>query len=152
MVWVEEDVALRCFSSSPFSIRIKRKRGKKTKEGLRKKVKPRMVDDDLVVRKSIKLCLKGKEKMYELPGTPTKGSQVVVTNYQRAVVNGKAKMIEDVGLVQEKVDVGIKQGVRRKTNVLVLLAPGNLQKQPGVSATKVQESTVKVCQLTCSVL
>ncbi|GJS04492.1 hypothetical protein Tco_0321000 [Tanacetum coccineum] len=144
MVWVEEDATMLCFSSTPFSTRIKRKHGKKTKEGLRKKFKPRMVDDDPVVRKSIKLSLKGKEKMYELPGTPSKGSQVVVTNYKRAVVNGKAKMIEDVGLVQEKVDVGIKQDVRRKTNVLVLLALGNLQKQPGVSATKVQGSTVKV--------
>ncbi|GKE94371.1 hypothetical protein Tco_1579226, partial [Tanacetum coccineum] len=72
-----------------------------------------MVDDEPVGRKSIQTSRKGKEIIYELPGTPTKESQVVVTNYKRAIVNGKAKMVEDVGLVQEKVDVGIKQDVRR---------------------------------------
>nr|GEZ18963.1 hypothetical protein [Tanacetum cinerariifolium] len=41
--------------------------------------------------------------MYEFLGpSPTKESQVSVTNYKRAIVNGKAKMVkvEDVGLVQ----------------------------------------------------
>ncbi|GJR41692.1 hypothetical protein Tco_1309795 [Tanacetum coccineum] len=47
MVWVEEGVALRCSSLSPFSTRIKRKKSKTTKEGLRKKAKgeQKMVDD-----------------------------------------------------------------------------------------------------------
>nr|GEU73151.1 hypothetical protein [Tanacetum cinerariifolium] len=121
----------------PFSTRIKRKHGKKTNEGLRKKVKPGMVDDEPIVRKSIKTSLKGKEKMYELFGTPSKGSWVVVTNYKRAIVNGKAKMVEDVGLIQKKVDVGIKLDVRRRTNMHGLLASSKLQKQPVVSATKV---------------
>ncbi|GKC05342.1 hypothetical protein Tco_0996952 [Tanacetum coccineum] len=64
-----------------------------------------MVDDEPVGRKSIQTSRKGKEIIYGLPGTPTKESQVVVTNYKRAIVNGKAKMVkvEDVGLVQEKV-------------------------------------------------
>ncbi|GJS04964.1 hypothetical protein Tco_0321472 [Tanacetum coccineum] len=119
MVWVEEDAALRCSSSSPFSTRIKRKGGKTTKEGLRKKAKgeQKMVDDEPVGRKSVQTSRKGKEIMYEFPGpSPTKESQVSVTNYKRAIVNGKAKMVEveDVGLVQ-----------------------------PVRSATKVQRSTAK---------
>ncbi|GJS15574.1 hypothetical protein Tco_0410046 [Tanacetum coccineum] len=105
MVWVEEDAALRCSSSNPFSTRIKRKGGKTTKERLRKKTKgeQKMVDDELVGRKSVQTSRKGKEIMYEFPGpSPTKESQVSVTNYKRAIVNGKAKMVEveDVGLVQ----------------------------------------------------
>ncbi|GKA63562.1 pentatricopeptide repeat-containing protein [Tanacetum coccineum] len=120
MVWVEEDAALRCSSSSPFRTRIKRKGGKTTKEGLRKKAKrePKMVDDELVGRKSVQTSRKGKEIMYEFPGpSPTKESHVSVTNYKRAIVNGKAKMVEveDVGLVQ-----------------------------PVESTTKVQRSTTKV--------
>ncbi|GJY33922.1 hypothetical protein Tco_0418391 [Tanacetum coccineum] len=103
-----------------------------------------MVDDEPVGRKSIQISRKGKEKMYELLGTPTNERYVIVTNYKRVVVNGKAKMVEDVGLVQEKVDVGIKQDARRRTNALGLMAPGILQKKHVVSATKIQGSTVKV--------
>nr|GFA99397.1 hypothetical protein [Tanacetum cinerariifolium] len=137
MVWVEEDDGLHCFSSTPFSTRIKKKHDKTTKEGLKKKVKPGMVDDELVGRKSFQTSRKGKGKMYELPGTLTKESQVV-TNYKRTIINGKAKMVEvdNVGLVQEKVDVGNKEDVG-KTNVLSLMAPGNKHKQPVVLATKV---------------
>ncbi|GJS21115.1 hypothetical protein Tco_0449747 [Tanacetum coccineum] len=97
MVWVEEDAALRCSSSSPFSTRIKRKGGKTTKEGLRKKAKgeQKMVNDEPVGRKSVETSRKGKEIMYEFPcPSPTKESQVSVTNYKRAIVNGKAKMVE----------------------------------------------------------
>nr|GEV37342.1 transposase, MuDR, MULE transposase domain protein [Tanacetum cinerariifolium] len=105
MVWVEEDAALRCSSSSPFSTRIKKKGGKITKKGLRKKEKGKhkMVDDELVGRKSIKTSRKGKEIMYEFPGpSSTKESHVSVTNYKRAIVNGKAKVVEveDVDVVQ----------------------------------------------------
>ncbi|GJS09097.1 hypothetical protein Tco_0365893 [Tanacetum coccineum] len=101
----DEDAALRCSCSSPFSTRIKRKKGKTTEEGLRKKAKgeQKMVDDEHVGRKSVQTSCKGKEIMYEFPGpSPTKESQVSVTNYKRAIVNGKAKMVkvEDVGLVQ----------------------------------------------------
>ncbi|GJV51656.1 hypothetical protein Tco_1447397 [Tanacetum coccineum] len=73
-----------------------------------------MVDDEPIGRKSVKTSHKGKEIMYELPGpSPTKESQVVFTNYKRAIVNGNAKMVEveDVGLVQDKVDVGNKEDV-----------------------------------------
>nr|GEY19566.1 hypothetical protein [Tanacetum cinerariifolium] len=66
MVWVEEDAALRCSSSSLFSTRIKRKKGKTTKEGLRKKAKgeQKMVDDEPGGRKSVQTSRKRKEIMY----------------------------------------------------------------------------------------
>ncbi|GKC59393.1 hypothetical protein Tco_1086991 [Tanacetum coccineum] len=89
----EEDAALRCSSSSPFSTMIKRKGG----------------------RKSIQTSHKGKDIMYEFIGpSPTKESQVSVTNYKRAIVNGKAKMVEveAVGLVQP---VGSTTKVQRST-------------------------------------
>ncbi|GKB97774.1 hypothetical protein Tco_0983911 [Tanacetum coccineum] len=77
MVWLEEDVVLRCLSSTPFSTMIKRKCGNTSKEGRKKKVNSEMVD---------------------------------------AIIHGKAKMVEveDVGLFQEKADVGKKEGVERK--------------------------------------
>nr|GEW67803.1 hypothetical protein [Tanacetum cinerariifolium] len=128
MVWVEEDAALRCSSSSPFYTRIKRKFG----------------------RKSVKTSRMGKEIMYELPSpSPTKESQVVFTNYKRSIVNGKAKMVdvENVGLVQDKIDVGNKENVGTRRNVLGLLAPVNKHKQPIGLATKVHGSTVKINEL-----
>ncbi|GKC87435.1 hypothetical protein Tco_1148084 [Tanacetum coccineum] len=90
----EEDAGLRCYSSSPFTTRIKKGEEKKGKE---------------VGRTLIDSCDKGKEKVDEFPAaTPTKEHQVVVTNYKRAIVNRKAKMVEVVAPVQENVDVGIK--------------------------------------------
>ncbi|GJW61519.1 hypothetical protein Tco_0110854 [Tanacetum coccineum] len=54
-----------------------------------------MVDDDPVGRKSVQTSRKGKEIMYEFPGpSPTKESQVSVTNYKIAIINGKAKVVE----------------------------------------------------------
>ncbi|GJY38327.1 hypothetical protein Tco_0424691 [Tanacetum coccineum] len=100
MVWVEEDAALLCSSSSPFSTRIKRKCGKTTKEGLRKKQ-----------RGSKKwLMMSWRQKV--------------------TIVNGKAKMVEfeDVSLVQDKVDVGNKEDVGRRKNMLGLVAPVNKHK------------------------
>ncbi|GJZ18782.1 hypothetical protein Tco_0555372 [Tanacetum coccineum] len=120
MAWLEEDATLRCYSSSPFTTRIKRRGGKTSKEGLRKKTKPGMVNDEPVGRKSGQTSRKGKEIMYEfLAGTPTKEREAVVTNYKRAIVNGKAKMVEDVGPVQENVDVGIKKDFIKKQMCLV---------------------------------
>nr|GEZ63158.1 hypothetical protein [Tanacetum cinerariifolium] len=61
-----------------------------------------MVDDEPVGRKSVQTSSKEKDIMYEFPcPLPTKESQVSVTNYKKAIVNGKAKMVEveDVGLV-----------------------------------------------------
>ncbi|GKC41789.1 hypothetical protein Tco_1059511, partial [Tanacetum coccineum] len=74
-----------------------------------------MVDDEPVGRKSIQTSHKGKDIMYEFIGpSPTKESQVSVTNYKRAIVNGKAKMVEveAVGLVQP---VGSTTKVQRST-------------------------------------
>nr|GFB37526.1 hypothetical protein [Tanacetum cinerariifolium] len=93
------------FRFDPLRTRIKRNGGKTTKEGFRKKAKgkQKMVDDEPVGRKSVKTSSKGKETMYEFPGpSPTKESQVSVTNYKRSIFNGKAKMVEvkDVGLIQ----------------------------------------------------
>nr|GEV79380.1 putative reverse transcriptase domain, ribonuclease H-like domain, aspartic peptidase domain protein [Tanacetum cinerariifolium] len=66
MVWVAEDAALRCSSSSLFSTRIKRKGGKTTKEGLRKKEKgkQKMVDDEHVdaFDEEVESKLKSNEK------------------------------------------------------------------------------------------
>ncbi|GJS36706.1 hypothetical protein Tco_0535088 [Tanacetum coccineum] len=103
-----KDDTLRCSSSTPISSKLKRNSSKKIREGLRKKGKA-------VGRTLIESCDKGKEKVDEFPAvTPTKEHQVVVTNYKRAIVNGKAKMVEVVAPVQENVDVGIKHEDRRR--------------------------------------
>ncbi|GJU35469.1 hypothetical protein Tco_1183823 [Tanacetum coccineum] len=134
-----KDDTLRCSSSTPISSKLKRNSSKKIKEGLRKKGKA-------VGRTLIDSCDKGKEKVDEFPAaTPTKEHQVVVTNYKRAIVNGKAKMVEVVAPVQENVDVGIKQEDRRRKNVLGSMAPANFVKNPVVSASMGQGSSVKVC-------
>ncbi|GKD92607.1 hypothetical protein Tco_1372444 [Tanacetum coccineum] len=65
------------------------------------------------------------------------------TNYKRATVNGKAKMVEVVAPVQENVDVGIKQEDRRRKIVLGSMAPANFVKNPVVSASMGQGSSVK---------
>ncbi|GKA57953.1 hypothetical protein Tco_0757141 [Tanacetum coccineum] len=127
MVWVEEDAGLRCLSSTSFSTMIKRLYGKISKEGRIKKVKSRMVDDEPLVRKSIKTSRMGKEKIYdEYPPV-------------HLPIHGTAKMVdvEDVGLVQEKADVGNKEGVERRSNVLGLTGHVNKLKKPVVSTTKV---------------
>nr|GEW11473.1 hypothetical protein [Tanacetum cinerariifolium] len=103
-------------------------------------------DAELNGRPLIGLCDKGIEKMDEfLAATPTKEHQVVVTNYNRAIVNGKAKMVEVVAHVQENIDVGIKQEDRKRKNVLGLMAPYNFVKNHVVSTSMGQGSSVKVC-------
>ncbi|GKC64561.1 hypothetical protein Tco_1097159 [Tanacetum coccineum] len=62
--------------------------------------KEREVDDEAVGRNSIRTRRKGKEIMAEFSGTPANEKKVVVTNYRRAIINGKAKMVE-VADVQE---------------------------------------------------
>ncbi|GJX93487.1 hypothetical protein Tco_0348073 [Tanacetum coccineum] len=75
-----------------------------------------MVDDEPLGRKLLKTSRKGKEKMDEFPDlTSTKEREVddeavVVTNYRRAIINGKAKMVE-VADVQES-------NVKAETNEL----------------------------------
>ncbi|GKC32810.1 hypothetical protein Tco_1040104 [Tanacetum coccineum] len=134
-----KDDTLRCSSLTLISSNLKRNSSKKIKEGLRKKGKA-------VGRTLIDSFDKGKEKVDEFPAaTPTKEHQVVVTNYKRAIVNGKAKMVEVVAHVQENIDVGIKQEDRRRKNVLGSMALANFVKNPMVSASMGQGSSVKVC-------
>ncbi|GJS38925.1 hypothetical protein Tco_0563968 [Tanacetum coccineum] len=92
--------------------------------------KEREVDDEAVGRNSIRTRRKGKEIMAEFSGTPANEKKVVVTNYKRAIINGKAKMVEvaDVGLVEDELN---------------LLNKKDLGKKPVRSATDVQESNVK---------
>nr|GEU30427.1 phospholipase-like protein [Tanacetum cinerariifolium] len=93
----------------------------------------------------LNLILQGKEKVDEfLAATPTKEHQVVVANYKRAIVNRKAKMVEVVAPIQENVDVGIKHEDKKKI-VLGSMAPANFVKNPVVSASMGQGSSVKVC-------
>ncbi|GJW70402.1 hypothetical protein Tco_0127319 [Tanacetum coccineum] len=81
--WEEDDAGLRCCSSTPFDIIYKRKISK-SKETDKKQKKT------LVTGGS-----KGKEKVFE-----DEGNQGVVTIYKRAMVNGKAKMVEVEGVVK----------------------------------------------------
>ncbi|GJZ57079.1 hypothetical protein Tco_0612573 [Tanacetum coccineum] len=94
--WEEEDARLRCSSSTPFTTRYKRKISKSNMVGLRKKVK---------------IGNKGKEKVCEDEGMCSKGNKHVVSIYKKVMVNGKAKMVEDVGGKEEMVS---KRGVRSK--------------------------------------
>ncbi|GKC37191.1 hypothetical protein Tco_1049575, partial [Tanacetum coccineum] len=50
---------------------------------------------------------KRKEKVIEDVGICSKGNKVDVTIYKRAMVNGKAKMFEDVGDVKRGKDRGV---------------------------------------------
>ncbi|GJX61884.1 RNA-directed DNA polymerase, eukaryota [Tanacetum coccineum] len=102
MFWVEEDASLHCSTSSPFSTRLKRKFG--------------------VSNRSVGLFRRKKDRD---EGVSRKESKVVVTNYKRTVVNGKAIMVE------ADVEVGCKSDVRSR-----LIAPANKDKQPFVSHTK----------------
>ncbi|GJW83061.1 hypothetical protein Tco_0156206 [Tanacetum coccineum] len=109
----KEDAGLRCYSSSPFTTRIK-KRGGNTKRK-RKEVGRTLIDS----------CDKGKEKVDEFPATtPTKEHQVVAP-------------------VEENVDVGIKHDDRRRKIVFGSMAPANFLKNPVVSASIGQGSSVK---------
>ncbi|GKD24046.1 hypothetical protein Tco_1225749 [Tanacetum coccineum] len=65
MEWEEEDAGLRCFSSTPFTTRFKRKISKSTMVGLRKKVKTGVIHGEGVERKTKKGTHKGKEKVFE---------------------------------------------------------------------------------------
>ncbi|GKE01373.1 hypothetical protein Tco_1389356 [Tanacetum coccineum] len=95
MEWEEEDAGLRCFSSTPFTTRFKRKISKSTMVGLRKKVKTGVIHGEGVERKTKKGTHKGKEKVFEDEGMCRKGSKPVVTIYKRALVNRKENMVED---------------------------------------------------------
>ncbi|GJZ44307.1 hypothetical protein Tco_0591562 [Tanacetum coccineum] len=71
--------------------------------------KEREVDDEAVGRNSIRTRRKGKEIMAEFSGTPANEKKVVVTNYRRAIINGKAKMVEVADVQESNVKVWIYQ-------------------------------------------
>ncbi|GJZ00214.1 phospholipase-like protein [Tanacetum coccineum] len=93
-------------------------------------IKERKYSDDRVGRNSIRTRHKGKEIMVEFSDTPANEKKVVFTNYRRAIINGKAKMVEvaDVGLVEDELN---------------LLNKKDLRKKPVRSSIDVQESNVK---------
>ncbi|GJY01985.1 hypothetical protein Tco_0360137, partial [Tanacetum coccineum] len=96
--WEEDDAGLRCCSSTPFDTRYKRKINKSKKTGV--------IHDEGAGRKRKKSLVnkgnKGKEKVFE-----DEGNQGVVTIYKRAMVNGKAKMVEVEGAVKTGRDIGV---------------------------------------------
>nr|GEY36734.1 pentatricopeptide repeat-containing protein [Tanacetum cinerariifolium] len=132
----EEDADLRCSNSTRFTIRFKRKIIKSNMIGLRKKVKACVIHDDGADRKRKKTVVnggnkgkeklfenedadrktkktlvnggnKGKEKLFEDEGMCSKRNKAAVTIYKGVMVNGKAKMVKDVGAVKTGRDRGV---------------------------------------------
>ncbi|GKD59741.1 hypothetical protein Tco_1297250 [Tanacetum coccineum] len=106
MFWIEEDASLRCSTSSPFSTRLKRKFGvsNRSVDLFRRKKDRVVIQDEGLLTKTQKAPHKGKEIFFKDEGVSRKESKVVVTNYKRAVVNGKAIRVEadvDVNLMSE---------------------------------------------------
>nr|GEU55310.1 hypothetical protein [Tanacetum cinerariifolium] len=132
MLWVEEDVSLRCSTSYPFSTRLKRKFGVRNRSVslFRRKKNRVVIQDEGLLRKTQK---EGKEFLFKDEGVSRKESKVVVTNYKSVMVNGKAIMVE------ADVDVGCKPDVKSRLSVRGLIAPANKDKQPFVSHTKAVE-------------
>nr|GEW08834.1 hypothetical protein [Tanacetum cinerariifolium] len=99
----EEDAGLRCSSPTPFSIRVKTK--------ISKRKKTSVIYDEGDDRKKYLVIggRKGKEKVIKDEGICSKGNKADVTIYKRAMVNGKAKMVEDVGAVKRGKDNGRKK-------------------------------------------
>ncbi|GJZ38909.1 hypothetical protein Tco_0585472 [Tanacetum coccineum] len=101
MEWEKDDVGLRCCSSIPFDTRYKRK--------IRKSKKTGVIHDEGAGRKRKKSLVnegsKGKEKVFE-----DEGNKGVVTIYKRAMVNGKAKMVEVEGAVKTGRERGVVIG------------------------------------------
>nr|GFC59228.1 hypothetical protein [Tanacetum cinerariifolium] len=60
---------------------------------------------------------KGKEKLIKDEGVCSKGNKADVTIYKRTMVNGKAKMVEDIGAVKR----GKDRGIVIKTVVLLMM-------------------------------
>nr|GFC32900.1 hypothetical protein [Tanacetum cinerariifolium] len=94
----EEEASLRCSSSTSFSIRVKTK--------ISKRKKTSVIHDKGDDRKKSLVTggRKGKEKLIKDEGVCSKGNKADVTIYKRTMVNGKAKMVEDVGAVKKGKD------------------------------------------------
>ncbi|GKD69035.1 hypothetical protein Tco_1323125 [Tanacetum coccineum] len=93
MEWEEDDVGLRCYSSTPFDTRFKRKISKTKKTGV--------IHNEGAGRKRKKSLVnggnKGKEKVFEDEGADKKRMKTLVNG---AMLNGKAKMVEVVGAMK----------------------------------------------------
>nr|GEY47837.1 hypothetical protein [Tanacetum cinerariifolium] len=74
------------------------------KTKISKRMKTSMIHDEGDDRKKSLVTggRKGNEKVIEDEGICSKGNKADVTIYKRAMVNGKAKMVEDVGAVKRK--------------------------------------------------
>ncbi|GKE80947.1 hypothetical protein Tco_1550947, partial [Tanacetum coccineum] len=125
--WVEEDASFCCSSSTPFKTRQKRKvlDSKKVHRGVNMKTKD-------VVRKKQKCLDRGKGKVNEDEEVLRHTNKVVVTNYRRGFDNGKAIMIEDVGVVNKK------RQVQPRPSGIVIREDGlmNVQADTGVLNNK----------------
>ncbi|GKD19460.1 hypothetical protein Tco_1208618 [Tanacetum coccineum] len=146
MEWEEEDIGLQCSSSTPFTIRYKRKISKSTMVGLRKKVKTRVIHGEGVDKKTKKGAHKGKEKVFVDEGLCIKGSKLVVTIYKRALVNEEEKMVEDVGAVKTGRDRGV---VIREGGFNNVGGKEEVVSKRGVRSRKMHRSIMKVYPLTC---
>nr|GEV13171.1 hypothetical protein [Tanacetum cinerariifolium] len=106
MEWEEDDVGLRCCSSTPFDTRFNRK--------ISKSKNTSVIHDEGTFRKRKNSLVnggsKGKEKVYKDECMCSNGNQGVVTIYKRVMVNGKAKMVKVVGAVKTRRDKGIVIG------------------------------------------
>ncbi|GJX79451.1 hypothetical protein Tco_0327600 [Tanacetum coccineum] len=109
MEWEEEDAGLRCSNSTLFTTRFKRNIIKSNMIGLRKKVKTCVIHDDGADRKRKKTLVngrnKGKEKVFEDEDTDKRQRKLWLID--RDMVNGKAKMVEDVGDVKTGRDTSV---------------------------------------------
>nr|GEU88355.1 hypothetical protein [Tanacetum cinerariifolium] len=101
MEWEEDDAGSRCSSSTPFSTRVK------TKISKRKKTSVIHDKGDDRNKSLVTGGRKGKEKVIEDEGICRKGNKVDVSIYKRAMVNGKAKMVKDVGVVKRRKERGV---------------------------------------------
>ncbi|GJT23797.1 hypothetical protein Tco_0893734 [Tanacetum coccineum] len=76
--------------------------------------KEKLFEDEDANRKTKKTfingCNKGKEKLFKDEGMCSNGNKAVVTIYKRATVNGKAKMVEDIGVMKTGRDRGVVIG------------------------------------------
>nr|GEV16429.1 hypothetical protein [Tanacetum cinerariifolium] len=127
----EDDTGLRCCSSTPFDTRFKRKinkskkicvihddgAGRKREKSLvngGNKGKEKLFEDEGVDKKRKKTLVtggsKGKEKVFEDECMCRNGNEGVVTIYKRVMVNRKAKMVEVLGVVKTRRDIGVVIG------------------------------------------
>nr|GEY52635.1 hypothetical protein [Tanacetum cinerariifolium] len=133
----EKDTGLRCSNSTPFFTRFKRK--------INKSKKTCVIHDEGADRKRKKTLVnrgnKGKEKVFKDEGMCSKGNKAVVTIYKRDMVNGKAKMVEDVGAMKTGRDRGVVIGDGGFNNVG---GKEEMVSKRGVGSRKMQGTSVKV--------